>query len=327
MASELRILDVGHGNSSLILSELACVVDCPNNTVLLDTLVELQITKLDVVLVSHPDADHLVGITNLLLATKIEIGTILANPNSEKRSRAFTAFLTAIEDAIQRGAVAKPVLTAEEPGEIVIGDVSIQILSPGGANAFVGAGGVGTGGKQITTNSASAVLKVLKDGQPKALLAGDMTLATLEDLVRRDVDLRAPILVFPHHGGRPETGDAIKFTNDLVELVDPELVIFSLGRGKYAMPRPDIVEALRRARPDSRLVCTQLSKHCAEKLEGLTFDHLDPSPALGKRQGASCTGSLTFVFDASLPDHKHLTAHSGFLAAQVPGALCRRALR
>lgn len=326
MASELRVLDVGHGNCALILSDLNCVIDCPGNTVLLDTLVEKGIKHIDVVLVSHADADHLVGITNILLSTDISVGALRANPNSERTSLAFRSFLVAVEDAIARGVDAQSSLTAESPGTLSLGEVSLEVLSPGGASAFVGVGGADLSGNQITTNAASAVIKVIKGGVSKALLPGDMSFSTLQDLQRRGIDLSAEILIFPHHGGTPESGSADDFMKVLIGAVDPEIVIFSLGRGRYGTPRPEIVKAIREAKPTIRIACTQLSKTCALDTAGLEFDHLDTAPANGKKANSCCAGSITFRLDSDAHSHSGLARHNDWIGKFIAGSLCLKSL-
>ncbi|MGO7421010.1 ComEC/Rec2 family competence protein [Rhizobium ruizarguesonis] len=326
MASELRILDVGHGNSTLILSEKNCIIDCPGNTVLLDTLIEKKIKHIDIVLVSHADADHLVGITNILLSKDISVGALRENPNSERTSLAFKTFLVAVEDAISRGVDAKSSLTAESPGVMNLGEVSLEVLSPGGASAFVGVGGTDISGNAITTNAASAVIKVVKDGVSKALLPGDMSSATLLDLRRRGIDLHAEILIFPHHGGTPEYGDATEFAKTLIEAVDPQLVIFSLGRGRYGTPRPEIVNAIRETKPNAHIACTQLSKSCAADITGLDYNHLDTAPAHGKKTNACCAGTITFALDEAAETHLGLKNHYDWIGKNISDSLCTKPL-
>ncbi len=125
------------------------------------------------------------------------------------------------------------------------GIVHIEILAPSKYLAGLGPGSIERDGKHITSNSVSAVIRLLVSKQPIILFAGDLDETGLNDIERWGTELQAPFLVYPHHGGRAGTAIASSFARRLCALVTPETVVFSIGRGSYGMPIPDVVTAIK----------------------------------------------------------------------------------
>lgn len=68
MASpKLSILDVGHGNCAVLLSdELVCVFDAGSRSILNEYLEANGVREIEALLISHADADHIAGAIGLL---------------------------------------------------------------------------------------------------------------------------------------------------------------------------------------------------------------------------------------------------------------------
>lgn len=200
--SEALILDVGHGNCTIVRSQgRNAVVDAPLGAMLLTVLADLNIRVVDEVFISHADYDHLAGITSLLTSDTIEVKRVYVNPDGVKRSKAWSDFRAAVAVADSSGA-SKVIssLTTSEPGDLALGDLTIEVLAPSPDLALGGVGGE-TAGRRHTHNSLSAVLRVSKPGARGLLLAGDIDAIGFESCLEREVDLDAGVLVFPHHGG------------------------------------------------------------------------------------------------------------------------------
>ena len=68
----LYLLDVGHGNSSVLVdTKGTVVVDAGPKTGLLDFLTSHEIHEIDVLLLSHADRDHIGGAMALLLSDEM----------------------------------------------------------------------------------------------------------------------------------------------------------------------------------------------------------------------------------------------------------------
>jgi beta-lactamase superfamily II metal-dependent hydrolase len=70
----LYILDVKHGNSTVLIDTKGIVViDTGLRSDLLQFLVDNELTKIDVLILSHADKDHIGGAIGLLAANEFEI--------------------------------------------------------------------------------------------------------------------------------------------------------------------------------------------------------------------------------------------------------------
>ena len=76
----LAILDVGHGNSAILIdSEGVVVIDTGLGSSLLEYLEESGVTTIDAVLISHADEDHIGGLVQLLSSSKFRVRSVRLN--------------------------------------------------------------------------------------------------------------------------------------------------------------------------------------------------------------------------------------------------------
>lgn len=325
MASpELRVLDVGHGNAAMISGESTAVVDCPRSTALQDTLRELQIKNVQAVVVSHSDADHIIGLTGLLQDPDVTVESVYVNPDTSKATASWDEFRRALTEAKARTSGVSPKIrrvSADDPGEIQLGsDVVLQILLPTGVGALSPAGGRDPDGKKVGSNDASAVVLVRRGGESVALLAGDLTGKALAELDGAAATAR--ILVFPHHGGLPGGGvDTGKFAEKLIELVQPELVVFSNGRTSGTTPRREILDAIHKSERPCGIVCTQLSQQCSALTVDVDRTYLIEHSE-GFKSSSSCAGTIVFPLGDGLLDASRLAGHRTFIRDHIPNAMC-----
>jgi competence protein ComEC len=324
--SAVHILDVAHGNSALVVQgSRAAVVDAPGGDTLLWALRRCGLTDLDLVVVSHADADHIGGLATLLTSDEFTVRTILVNPDPSKDTAIWKALRIAVSDARRRGrGVTVSSLTAQESAWRV-GRSRIEILAPSAEVYLTGVGGKNPQtNKRVTSNSSSGVVRVWHGKTAVALLPGDMDEATLADIKQQHQSLTAHALIFPHHGGQTKTGKAGQLARDLVAAVAPELVIFSHGRERHSNPRPEVVDGVREAAPQARILCTQLSKNCSVVAPSADLKHLTPMPAAGRRTGCCCVGTLTLVGTrGKVTQDPPADAHASFVTEHAPSALCR----
>jgi beta-lactamase superfamily II metal-dependent hydrolase len=321
---EATILDVGYGNCALIVDEQAVTIaDTPQRAAELRVaLEEKNIERITAVLVSHGDADHIGGLMALFTNPDVAIDRVYINPDAERTSEIWSDLRTALQDARRRGEVrVTPSLTSDT--ELPFhSDLSLRVLAPLPEDALGGVGGRSVQGRRQDANTLSSVIRVEGAGHA-ILLAADLDSNGLEALVAEGADLRAQVLVFPHHGGRPGSGDARTFARELTELVQPEVVVFSLGRGRPDNPRPEIVAGVRDAAPAAHIACTQLSRLCALALPLAAQPHLSALPAAGLPHNC-CAGTLEIEFRPDGLYAPQVPGHRSFVTEQVPHALCLR---
>lgn len=322
--ARLIILDVAHGNCALVKDDdIIYVIDCAPGATLLETLDDLGIENVSYVLLSHADEDHIGGLMSLLLRKKVE--KVYLNGDSVKKSEVWQDMRSALAVARRTGNTrVHSSLTTNESGEFRSNSVNLEILAPHPEDALGGVGGRNIDGKKQYHNTMSAVIRVIHNSHPIALLPGDMDRPSFERIEREGGDLTADVIVFPHHGGRSGMGDAEKFASELCRAVSPQLVLFSTGRGTKGFPRPEVIKGVRDRAPSAHVCCTQLSQDCASVIPDSDFEHLTIVPAKGKDSKSCCGGSLLIELRGEDTSYDTLVAnHSGFIDNHVPSPICR----
>ncbi len=323
---KLAILDVGHGNSAVLHDRNGILIfDAGPGSILNEYLLENKIRDIAALLISHSDADHLAGAINLLSSREFRVKEVYLNPDSGNAGSTFDIFRRALRDAKEnRGTRVIPHLTTTVSGAFQPGATTVEILAPAPETALGGAGGRDLAGKKITANSMSAVVRLTVNNVPVVLLPGDIDADGLANLIRDHPALPTPILIFPHHGGRPGRSDPGQFARDLCTLVQPKLVIFSIGRGKHNTPNPVVMDAVLTHSPQAHIACTQLSVACATEKPSTQPAHLIKEVASGKRTRSCCIGTLILPLSDELRTLPVLHEHAQFVDRFAPTALCLR---
>lgn len=314
----LDVIDVGHGNATVIREGAASVVvDAAPGGALISYLKEHEIAVIDLFVLSHSDYDHIGGLI-AVLNSGVHIRRVLLNSDGTKNSEAWRDLLFALDDAQRNGDVNFEVgLTEGELSVSGFNECSFQVVSPSRALAGLGAGNKSRCKRTITSNTISAVIRVQREGAGIALLAADMDAIALTELERNGGDMAADLLVYPHHGGLPGDGDVSDFVRRLCEKVKPRVVAFSNGRGKFDNPREDVVRAVRACIAEAYICCTQLSERCAER-------HPDDVP---RRKAKKCAGRVTTEIDGGEIFYSSRVNHEKFIARLSDVPMCIRAGR
>ena len=148
----LAVLDVGHGNSAVLVDRGGTVVfDAGPGSALLEFLVRAGINHVKALFLSHADRDHVAGLVAVLGAGTVRVDAVRVNSDAEKGSAIWDDLLFALEDARRRGGLDFDVsLTVRESGRWDAGDVRIAVNSPmvsqtrGGRRGFSEDGGDGS---------------------------------------------------------------------------------------------------------------------------------------------------------------------------------------
>lgn len=324
----LAILDVGHGGCCVLTDERGTlVIDTGLGTALEEFLIERGVGHLDVVLLSHSDQDHISGLTFLLASGRISVGRVRLNTDAAKRSILWKNLVYELERQEASGTLSWNVqLTAGSGEDYSLGKVAVNVVAPSKRLAALGPGNTTLEGKQITTNTVSCVVHLSQDGNGIAVVPGDIDDVGLADLsgLLDGKDVTAPILIYPHHGGRSGLGGSATFAANVCELFKPQIVVFSIGRGKHGTPRPEVVEAVRRKVPNVRIACTQLSEHCSRNVPSDDPSHLLPLYADGKQERKCCAGTMLIDLDSHVSLVPEPSKHEEFVKKHAGEALCQR---
>ena len=323
----VTILDVGHGQCAILQdAEGIVIVDAGSGPTLLEFLQESEITEIDAVIISHADADHLSGLLALLSAGTVQVHALYVNSDATKDSDIWNDLRHALADVRKKTAIDVSVgVTTSSSQQFARGDVQIEILYPDPEVAMAGPGGVDLKGRKLTANSMSVVARICYQSIPRVLLTGDIDAVGLENLLESHPTPQSDVLVFPHHGGRPSHADPNMFANTLSQAVQPNLIVFSIGRGKYQTPRPDIVAGIRSILPEVTIACTQLSANCAANVPAAPPTHLASIVARGRINRSCCAGSIRLILEPDAIRYVPVQQeHQDFITANAPFALCRR---
>jgi beta-lactamase superfamily II metal-dependent hydrolase len=256
----LTVLDVGHGNAAVLRDhDNILVVDTGSGPHVLRYLRQFGANVINALLLSHADYDHIGGAITLLLDEDININQVHLNPDSSKETAVFKQLRYALCEAeIKHKTDVIPSLTS---GTKITGfEAKIEVLFPSATEALSGIGGSNLSGIRQTSNSLSAAIKISNGNKASVLLGGDIEFGCLKDWDKRGVIPSSNILVFPHHGGLTggNKDDAEIFAYSLSKMVMPEIVIFSVHRTQYDLPRKEILDALLNSSNCIKFICTQL---------------------------------------------------------------------
>lgn len=324
------ILDVGHGNSAVVRDgDLSAVIDAAPGDIVLRELERIKAKRIEHLVISHSDQDHAGGGPRVLLDDARTIGIVWFNADAMKNTKIWRRLLMAVQTRVRRGGCdGHQMLHTEIPQTLRCGRARLEVCHPSILMAGTGPTADSEEFGKLDTNTLSIVIRVHLDEKAAVLLAADMDAKALAHIQDNGRDLRAPVLVFPHHGGLPGSGDPESFARTLTELVAPQLVIFSIRSGlRPANPHRGIVTGVRRGAPNAHIACTQLSVHCHDRDQLVSEGHLAVSPADGRKSGRACAGSIVI---ASTPQglviDPSVVKHRAFVDVGVSTPLCRAIL-
>jgi competence protein ComEC len=217
----VRFFDVGQGDAALLTSPggVAILVDGgPEPDQVATELVALGVRRLDLVIASHPHADHVVGLPAVL--ARIPVGLLL-EPGCKDESPDGAALDEAATS--EHIAVRHP-----RAGDVLrVGDVRLEILSPDRCWS----------GTESDTNNDAIVVRA-SIGEDSVLFATEPEEPAQQVLLDEGADLQADVLKVPHHG-------AATSIEPFFEAVDAEVAVVSVGPNTYGHPVPEILDWIR----------------------------------------------------------------------------------
>jgi len=222
---EVHFLDIGQGDAILI--EVPGGIDLlidggPDRSVMRQLPKKIGIfdRKIDVVIATHPDKDHIAGLPPVF--DKYQV-THFMESGVEHDSQ----YVEALEEAVEREP-SLPAVTARRGMRIKLGEEAY-------ADVFFPDRDV----SNIETNDGSIILRLVY-GNTSFMLGGDAP-SKIEDYVvlLGGNSLRSDVLKASHHGSKTSTSDI------WLQAVDPSIVVVSAGRGNsYGHPAPDVVKRI-----------------------------------------------------------------------------------
>ncbi|MDM7923781.1 MAG: ComEC/Rec2 family competence protein, partial [Pyrinomonadaceae bacterium] len=180
-----------------------------------ETLWEMGYSRIDHVVASHADADHIQGLVDA--AKNFEIGrAYFAGVQGESEDSAELLAVLA-----KKGV---PVAWLERGNRLEIGGAVVDVLHPSAGDA------------DLTENDRSLVF-TLTFGERRFLFTGDIEAEAERRVVANGGLIMSDVVKVPHHGSRTSSSNAF------AEAVRPELAVIPVGnRSRFGHPHYQTVE-------------------------------------------------------------------------------------
>ncbi|MFI4860693.1 MAG: DNA internalization-related competence protein ComEC/Rec2 [Phycisphaerales bacterium JB063] len=214
-AVEVVMFGVGDGSCYLLRSGgRAMMYDCGSQAFLrigersiVPALSALGVSRLEVLMLSHPDLDHYVGTLDVL--DGIEVGEVVVSAEMLRDAAAHPEGATAFLLAGLRERGYEPTV-AGEGWSMTLGDAALTLLWP-------------VAGFESDANNDHSLVLACEAGGRRVLLNGDIQGEAIAALLGSGVDLRADVTDLPHHGSWVAESPA------WLEAVDPLVALQSSG--------------------------------------------------------------------------------------------------
>lgn len=220
---EVVFFDVGQGDAILVSrgSSQVLIDSGKSGQVLLEKLgrhVPFWDRKIEAVVMTHPDQDHIGGFADVFRSYEVEA---VLKTNAKNDSKTFEALNGYI--ALEKSEVVE----AKKGVSIVFADgVKMEIVYPFSSASEI----------SEDTNGSSVVV-ILHVGKEKFLFTGDLPGEKESEIFNYDIDV--DILKVSHHGSKYST------TEEFLRKVSPREAVVSVGKNSYGHPSEDVLSRLR----------------------------------------------------------------------------------
>ncbi|KKP43339.1 MAG: hypothetical protein UR31_C0008G0031 [Parcubacteria group bacterium GW2011_GWA2_33_14] len=226
---KVNFLDVGQGDSIFIQTpdrHQILIDGGPDSLVLgkLQKSMPLWDRSLNVVILTHPDSDHLAGLLYVLQKYKIDyfVWTGIVRDGQQ-----YQKLVELLQLAQKRGT---KIIQSQLGQKIMSGGVVISTLNPIEAIE----------GKYFKDSSnESGIVSYLSFGKNSFLFTADIGLKTEKMLISNSSNLNAEVLKVGHHGSKYSTSE------EFLQAVSPNLAVISVGKDNfYGHPTQEVLQRL-----------------------------------------------------------------------------------
>ena len=253
---KVHFINVGQGDSILIQTPegKTLLVDGGKKAAgekVVAYLKKSGVTTIDRLVATHPDADHIGGLLDVLNEFKVKK---VIDSGKDHTSETYIDYLKLVDQKDIPFHIAKT-------GETVALDpsVNIKVLNSGDT------------APTDENNDASVVLKITYN-QFSVLLTGDAPIDVEKQMMQND-DVSATVLKPGHHGS--ETSSSMAF----LQAVKPKVAVLSYGENNYGHPNAAVVERLRKV--GAKVYSTEASGDIVISTDGKSYS-VNAKPWNGK---------------------------------------------
>ncbi|MCR4407269.1 MAG: MBL fold metallo-hydrolase [Anaerolineae bacterium] len=225
-------LDIGQGDSILVLSPNGhtMLIDGGNSSkdadqVIVPTLKAHGYDRLDFLVATHPDQDHIGGLVAVLQEIPVKYAVFTGQEHTTQTYEAFLEEVSRLKNAGQLTPVKarRGVALDFDPA------LKVEVLGPGDDVVQTG-----------DTNNASVVIRLTYKAV-SFVFTGDAEDDEESWILSQGGDVRAQILKISHHGSKNGTGEA------WLKAMSPEVAVISVGAdNRYGHPSSQVIERLAR---------------------------------------------------------------------------------
>lgn len=217
---QVHYLDVGQGDSALITcggqSMLIDAGDDTKGTAIQNYLKKQKIDKLDYLILTHPDADHIGGAP--VVVTKFKIDKVFVS-NYEKDNKTYRKLIQSLDNKRLKYTVPKT------EAQYTLGTAKITILAPN---------------NEYDNPNDSSIALLIKNGDTSFLFTGDAGKEAEEDILESGIDISADVYKAGHHGSKYSTSKAF------LKAVNPTYAVISCGENNsYGHPHAETLNTFR----------------------------------------------------------------------------------
>jgi len=214
-------IDVGEGDSELLVTSAGKTILIDGGEQQSGTLAFLQahqISHIDLMIASHPHADHIGGLIDVLEAMKVDEVAVNGRSNNTQTFKQFLDLITST------GAGYEELSTGDA---FSIDGVSFSVVAPD--KDYV---------PDDLDNTSLVILAQCYE--TRILYTGDMEKEEENRLLASKADIKADILKVGHHGSNTST------SYNFLMAIKPAVAIYSAGAGNdYHHPHPSVINLLK----------------------------------------------------------------------------------
>ncbi|MCI8924138.1 MAG: MBL fold metallo-hydrolase [Lachnospiraceae bacterium] len=217
---EVHYINVGQGDSTLIkCGDQAALIDAGDDskgTLIQNYLKKQGIKKLDYLILTHPDTDHIGGAP--VIITKFDIDKVFVS-NYEKDNKAYQKLIQALDDKLLKYS------TPEVGTGYPLGTATLTILAPN---------------DEYDNPNDSSIALMIQNGSNKFLFSGDAGEDAEADILSNKMDVSADVYKAGHHGSKYST------SQDFFNAVSPTYAVISCGEDNaYGHPHAETLNTFR----------------------------------------------------------------------------------
>lgn len=215
----VHFIDVGQGDCTVIYDNGHCMVidggESENGDKIVNYIKGLGINEIDYIIATHPHADHIGGLCNVISSFKV---SNIIMPDAVSSSKVFENLLSAAEKSNAK------VIKAEAGNKYKLGLSEFTVIGPVKPDENL--------------NNNSVVIKLVY-GNNSILFTGDAEKEEENDIINTGADISSEVLKVGHHGSTTSTSD------EFVNKANPRYAVICVGKNNsYSHPSSDVITKL-----------------------------------------------------------------------------------